>query len=254
MRQLLPSVPSGRDDDPLAAYVSADRPPLPDRPWVLVDMVVSADGATAIDGRAGGMGGEPDTRVFHALRSIPDVILVGAGTARAENYGPAKATGDRPPPRIAVVTASGDLDPSLRLFAEADPALPPPIVITTTGCDPTRLARLESMAEVVLAGSDVADVGIALGALRARGAGVVLCEGGPSLNGQLVARDLIDEWCLSLAPLLVGGISSRPAVGDPTPTPIPMALDRLLEEDGVCFARYLRVGRSTPSELAWRAP
>ena len=249
MRQLLPSAPNGSGDDPLATYVAAERPPLPDRPWVLVNMVVSADGATAIDGRASGMGGEPDKRVFHALRAVPDVILVGAATARAENYGPAKRAGDRPPPRVAVVTASGDLAPSLRLFAEADPALPPPIVITSRGCDPARLARLESMAEVIVAGAEIADIGIALGALRARGASIVLCEGGPSLNGQLVARDLIDEWCLSLAPMLVGGISSRAAVGDAAPQPIPVVLDRLLEEDGVCFARYLRAGRATITGL-----
>jgi riboflavin biosynthesis pyrimidine reductase len=167
---------------------------------VLVNMVVSADGATAVDGRAGDMGGEPDRRLFHALRTVPDVILVGAGTARAENYGPPKARPGRPAPRLAVVTGSGRLEPSLRFFAAADPALPPPFVITVADCPPERLAALEERAEVIQAGASAADLGVALGALRQRGAQVVLCEGGPTLNGQLVARDLVDEWCLSVAP------------------------------------------------------
>jgi 5-amino-6-(5-phosphoribosylamino)uracil reductase len=206
--------------------------------------VASADGATAVDGRAAGMGGPPDAALFHALRTVPDVILVGAGTVRAENYGPAKPRGDRPPPRIAVVTASGNLDPSLRLFAEADPDQPPPIVITIEQCPSDALARLEQTAEVIRAGTEVADLDVALGALRAGGAEIVLCEGGPSLNGQLVAGDLVDEWCLTFAPLLVGGLSSRAAVGDAVGVPHRLVLDRLLEEDGVLLARYLRASRA----------
>jgi riboflavin biosynthesis pyrimidine reductase len=252
VRQLLP-VPS-TDADPVAAYVAADRVAPADRPWLLVNMVVSADGATAIDGRAGGMGGDADRRLFHALREVPDVILVGAGTARAENYGPAKPRPGKPAPRVAVVTASGDLDPSLRLFAEADPAAPPPIVITGSGCPADRLGQLDARAEIIQTGADVADLGLALGALRQRGAAIVLCEGGPALNGQLIARDLVDEWCLSLAPLLVGGISARAAVGDPVSDPRPLVLDRLLEDDTVCFARYLRAERATITGIASTAP
>lgn len=242
VRQLLPEPDA--ETDPIAAYVGAPRPALADRPWVLVNMVTSADGATAVDGRASGLGGPADAALFHALRTVPDVILAGAGTVRAENYGPAKPRGDRPPPRIAVVTASGNLDPSLRLFTEADPEQPPPIVITADACPNEALTRLEDVAEVIRAGEVVADLAIALRALRARGAEIVLCEGGPTLNGQLIAADLVDEWCLTLAPLLVGGISSRAAVGDAMAIPHRLDLDRMLEEDDVLLARYLRAGRT----------
>jgi riboflavin biosynthesis pyrimidine reductase len=69
----------------------------------------------------------------------------------------------------------------------------------------------------------------------------VLCEGGPTLNGQLVAADLVDEWCASIAPLLVAGASSRPAAGGPAPDgALAMRLDRLLVEDDLVFARYVR--------------
>lgn len=94
MRQLHP-VPID-EIDPLAKHEALDRPTPPDRPYVLVNMVASLDGATtagpaagsAGDGRAvsGGLGTAADRAVFSALRAVPDVILVAAGTANAERY------------------------------------------------------------------------------------------------------------------------------------------------------------------------
>ncbi len=207
-------------------------------------MVTSADGATAVDGRASGLGGPADAALFHALRTVPDVILAGAGTVRAENYGPAKPRGDRPPPRIAVVTASGNLDPSLRLFAEADPEQPPPIVITADACPNEALTRWRRSPRSSGPARSSPTWPSPSGRSGPAGAEIVLCEGGPTLNGQLIAADLVDEWCLTLAPLLVGGISSRAAVGDAMAVPHRLDLDRLLEEDDVLLARYLRAGRA----------
>jgi riboflavin biosynthesis pyrimidine reductase len=76
--------------------------------------------------------------------------------------------------------------------------------------------------------------------------GVVLSEGGPSLNGQLLAAGLVDELCLSLAPLLAGGESARIAHGAAPPTPARMRLARVLEEDGMLFLRYVSAA-SAPS-------
>jgi len=246
VRQLLPHP---RDDvDPVALYAADARPAPPGRPWVVVNMIASVDGATAVEGRSGALGGPADRIVFGALRAVADAVLVGAGTVRAERYGPVRARGDRPPARVAVVTASGDLDPSLRLFTEADPASPPPLVLTSDACPAPRRAALEAVAEVVVAGEQRVDLGRALTHLADRGASVVLAEGGPSLNGQLVADGLVDEWCLTLAPTLVGGLSPRAAVGPPPSTGIePLRLDRLLAEGDLCFARYLRV---TPASTA----
>jgi 5-amino-6-(5-phosphoribosylamino)uracil reductase len=235
VRQLLPDVVADRS--PAELYTAVARPAPPERPWVAVNMIVSADGATAVDGVSGALGGPADKAVFAALRAAADVVLVGAGTARAEGYGPARARPDGSPgPRIAVVTRSGALDPGARLFTGGSP-----LVITCEDCPAERRAELAGVAEVVLAGSTDVDPGRAVGALRERGAAVVLCEGGASLNGQLVAADLVDEWCLTLAPALVAGASSRAAVGpSPATGATDLRLAHLAEADGFLFARYLR--------------
>ena len=95
MRQLFPE-PVG-SVEPLDVY--RDLPVVESRPAVRLNMISSVDGSTALDGRSGGLGGPADRKVFAALRSLADVVLVAAGTVRAENYGP----GSLP---IAVVSGS----------------------------------------------------------------------------------------------------------------------------------------------------
>ena len=82
----------------------------------------------------------------------------------------------------------------------------------------------------------------ALAGLRADGAEVVVCEGGPSLNAALVEADAVDEWCLTLAPAVVGGDSRRAVHGAPELGDAGQALElaSLLEEDGVLLGRWLR--------------
>lgn len=221
-----------------AEVVGAEvRAPRGSRPWVVVNMVATADGATDIDGRSGPIGGPADKVVFGALRAAADVVLVAAGTARAEGYGPARARPDGAPgPRIAVVTRSGDLDPSARLFGGGAP-----IVLTCEACPAERRTALEAVAEVVVAGGAGVDLALALDELGRRGARVVLCEGGPTLNGQLVAADLVDEWCITVSPLLAGGAAKRAAVGAATDPPVALALDRVLaDDDGLLLLRYVR--------------
>src|SRR3954452_1911959 len=110
MRRLLPDV---ADDIDLAeAYVESARRRVGDRPWLLVNMIASLDGAIALGERSGGLGGPADQRVFMHLRDLADVIIVGAGTARAERYGPPRKAGQR----IGVVTRRANLDWSTPLF------------------------------------------------------------------------------------------------------------------------------------------
>ena len=187
----------------------------------------TVDGATAINGRSGGLGGPADKKVFAAIRAVADVILVGAGTVRAENYGPPSV-----PARLAIVTAKLDLAPDARVFSNGYR----PIIVTTEDSDPERRAALETVADVVLAGRGHVDLKAALRHFE----GVVLCEGGPSLNGQLLADALVDELCLSLAPLLASGESSRIARGPDLAEPVRLRLARILEEDEILFLRYVR--------------
>jgi riboflavin biosynthesis pyrimidine reductase len=112
--------------------------------------------------------------------------------------------------------------------------------VLTTDAGARRCAPLADRAEVVSFGDGSVDLARALNRLGHRGAGIVLCEGGPSLNGQLVAGDLIDEWRLTVSPVLAGGTSARPAVGPTAPDPARFALDRVLVGDDLLFLRLLR--------------
>jgi riboflavin biosynthesis pyrimidine reductase len=250
MRQLLPE--PVEQIDPVTAYDADIRmPPRPGRPWVLLNMIASADGATAVEGRAGGLGGPADTRVLSLLRNVADVVLVGAGTIRAEGYAPHRpsnttrarreARGQRPTAAFAVPTASLDLDPSASLFTEAEPQSRT-IVFCPAAVDPQRRARLEAVADVVTAGETTVDLGRVFDELWGRGARVVLCEGGPTLNGQLLVEDRIDELCLTISPRLVGGPALRVVSSPLAPAgPVPLRLDRVLEaDDGFLFLRYVR--------------
>lgn len=244
MRQLLPY--PAPDVDVLATYAADARPARPDRPWVLLDMVASADGAMTVDGRSRGLSSPGDRLVFHSLRVLADVILVGAGTARAERYGPprlpedaqrARVAADRPPqPTLVVVSASLHF-PDDQPFLQA--GAPRPTIATVGTADPAQRAALAERADVLVAGEQALDPAALLRALRSQGHEVVLCEGGPTLNGALAARGLIDEVCLSVAPLMVSGPAGRIVDGPQLAAPATMTLDRALEEDGTLFLRYL---------------
>jgi riboflavin biosynthesis pyrimidine reductase len=218
MRRLLPDVAD--DIDPAAAYADPGRRRRGGRPWVLVNMIASLDGAVAIDQRSGGLGGAADGRVFATLRDLADIVLVGAGTARAEKYGPPQKPGQR----IAVVTRSADLDWSSPLFASGAG-----LVVTTTTAPAVPV-------ESVRAGADEVDLMATLAELPGD---VVLCEGGPSLNGELLAAGVIDEWCLTLSPLLVGGGAGR-AARSAEPHVEGFRLVHVLEADGFLFLRARR--------------
>lgn len=222
MRRLFPGDAIDLDADELYA---AERGAHGDgRPWLLVNMVASLDGATTVAGRSGGLGNQSDRAVFQLLRSYADVVLVGAGTVRAEGYGPPK----RPDLRVAVVSARLNLDFDAPLWQSGRG-----IVITTetAGAVPDGVAA-------VRAGRNAVDLDAAI---RGLDASVVLCEGGPSLNGALLAADVIDEWCMTLSPRLVGGEAARVIHGPALDSTAPLRLGHIaVDEEGFLFLRYLR--------------
>jgi len=250
VRQLLPEPLD--DVDLAAAYLADQRVAPPGRPWVLLNMVVSIDGATAVEGRSGGLGGPADRLAFVTLRSQADVILVGAGTVRAERYGPPRtspehqaqrrARGQDAFPRLAVVSGRLDLDLTSPLFTETPSR---PLVITRAAVpdEPGRLEAVravEAVADLLAVGDDHADLATALATLGQSGVQVVLCEGGPTLNDQLLAADLVDEACVTVGPLLAGGRSSRMISGPAPEMAHTMRLARAIEDDGTLLLRYVR--------------
>jgi riboflavin biosynthesis pyrimidine reductase len=209
-----------------------------DAPRVRVNFVSSADGAASVDGLSGPLGSTADKQVFGVLRELAEVVLVGAGTARAEQYGGARRNtrGRDTPPPIAVVTGSADLDPGSRLFTDT---LVPTIVLTTGKAPAERRDRLAA------AGADVAVLdalspGALLAELGRRRLLRVLCEGGPSLFGDLVAADAVDELCLTLAPVLAGGTAGRIARGPEHTPPRMLTLAGALYDEDTLLLRYSR--------------
>jgi len=233
--------------DPLDSYLRDARPAPPGRPWVMLNMIASLDGATALDGLSGGLGGPCDRAVLAALRACCDWILVASGTANAERYrmpkgNPAARTHrlqkqQTAAPRLAIVTASGKLDPTIP--ALANEGQPRPLVISGTLADAARLSALN--AEIVRLPMPKPQPQAVLQTFHERGATVVLCEGGPTWNGQMLRAGVVDEMCISISPILVGGDSPRVVAAAPQTTVRKMRLRRLLTEDGLLFARYTRI-------------
>lgn len=219
----------------LAALYAAPR-----TPWVRANMIATLDGAmTGADGRSGSINGPADARVFTTLRAWADVVLVGAGTARAEGYrGPRlpeplrarrRAEGRPPDPALAVVTRTGDLDDAL--LADA------PWVVTVGSA--VHLGRLRDRLppDRLVVHDDDVDLARAVAGLVDAGCPRVLTEGGPTLLGRLLAADLVDELCLTWSPQLVGGDAHRVVRGAPW-LDRPARLDLLLHADGVLLGRW----------------
>jgi riboflavin biosynthesis pyrimidine reductase len=224
------------DDAALAAhYAWPDEPAVP---YVRVNFVASVDGAVSVDGRSGGLGTAADKAVFRLLRELAEVVLVGAGTVRAEGYNGVQRNtrGRDSPPPVAVVTGSADLDPAAKLFT--DTVVPPLVLTLDTAPAERRRALAAAGAEVVPLPRLTPDV--LLAELGRRGLNRVLCEGGPSLLGDLQAADAVDELCLTVSPLLVGGEAGRIARGPAGSPPRPMTLVGALYADDALLLRYRR--------------
>lgn len=248
VRRLLPGPVV--DVDPMELYPALARPEPAGRPWLMINMIASADGAVTVDGTSGELSNPADEAVFSAVRASADWIVAASGTVRAERYGlprPAAASrrarlaaGRSERPRLAVMSASLDLDLGLPLFSERRPGDDPPVILTGSAAATDAVKRLETVAEVIRLRSPRPQPAEILAELDHRGAGVVLSEGGPSFNGQLADAGVIDELCLSVAPLVAGGASSRIVHGSMRGVPQRMRVDHLLEASDTLFVRYVR--------------
>jgi riboflavin biosynthesis pyrimidine reductase len=224
--------------------------PDPDRRHVRANFVSSADGAAELAGRSGGLSSDADHRVFSVLRGLCDAVLVGATTVRREGYGPARPNAERrkwrqdhglaPVPPVVVVTSRVELDLESAFFTEA---VSRPVILTTDATPSERRRRAEEVADVVSCGDTMVDISTGLEQLAERGLKHVLCEGGPYLFGQLAAARLLDELCLSLAPVLAG-VDHLRIIGGPTlEKPVELELAHVLTAEGTLFLRYV-VSRS----------
>ena len=197
-----------------------------DRPCVVANMVASADGRATLDGASAGLSGPADRALFHALRGQIDAVLAGTGTLRAERYRrlilqperreERRARGLAPDPLAVVLSRSGDL-PDIELLTDPEQ---PRAVFTGADADPASALRRLRQEHGVLS---------------------LLCEGGPTLLGSLLAAGLVDELFLALSPVVVGGDGARTVTGPALRPPVTLELVHLLEHDDMLFPRY-RIG------------
>ncbi|WP_312870275.1 dihydrofolate reductase family protein [Gordonia asplenii] len=228
--QVTTSVPApGADPTPwlTQAYAYPDA----DTPVLRVNFIATVDGAASVDGRSGGLGGDGDRLIFGVLRSLADAVIVGARTAVAENYHA---------PDVGVlylVSASLSIPTDYETLRS-----PRVVVVTSTTADPDRRATLtEAGATIVDCGTDGVDMATLIAHCRARGQLKLLCEGGPSLFATLLADDLVDELCLTTAPLLAAGDGPRIAHGANAIDAKRVRLTQLLgDDDGYLYARWER--------------
>lgn len=242
MQSLFPATPSEVSDDDLAELYAYPA----ESAWVRANFVSTLDGAAGGDFVSGSLSGQDDQKVFALLRSLSDVILVGAGTARVEGYQPVLPTevdvelrsrlGLTQVPAIAVVSRSIDIDPGLLAGGAAAT-----IVVTCQASAEEHEDILTGLPVVVASSPDDPqriDVASAVDGLVANGYQRLLCEGGPSLMSDLVASQRLDELCLTVSPQLVGGDPLRILNGPVLVKPSRFQLRHLLTADGDLFCRY----------------
>lgn len=229
--------------DPWEAYRPADTA----RPLLRMNMVIGVDGAaTDAQGHTAALGGEGDWEVFRTLRAQADAVLVGAGTARAEGYGPARVRGDLAarrrdelghalPPAIVLVSQSLRLDPDSPIFTDATV---PTTVLTCAAADADRRAALERVGRVVVAGQASVDLAAGLARIREDIGPVVTCEGGPTLNAGLLRAGVVDELCVTVAPQLVG-MPLAPRLAADLDRSVALSLAHVAAaDDGELYLRY----------------
>ncbi|GAA0995420.1 pyrimidine reductase family protein [Subtercola frigoramans] len=227
----------------IALYAPADR----SERLVRANFVSSIDGSATVEGLSGRLGGPADKRVFDVLRQLCDVVVVGAGTLRAEGYGamrlePGAAlwraqNGLPEHPAFAIVSRGLELDLESDVFTKAPRR---PLILTIGSADAARRAALEHVADVVDCGQNSVEPKLLVAELLGRGLTQIHCEGGPSLLGDLVANDELDELCLTLSPVLEGGEGPRITRISRPPVPRALTLDHVLIAGSMMLTKYSR--------------
>ena len=191
--------------------------------------ITTAFGSFTANGTSGSLGNDADTEVMVALREWADVVLVGSGTVKAEDYGPA----DIP---IAVVSRSLNFDTSSKLFSGA-----PPLILTPNEslvrADLTEQREALSRVGAELVGTGAGSAREIVDTLRARELGRIVCEGGPSLYAAMFEASLVDVLHLTCSP----HVNGEPA-GLEGDIDVELTLENVYSSGSHIFARYRRVG------------
>lgn len=203
-------------------------------PWIRGSMVATLDGAvTGPDGTSRSIASATDARVFSLLRADADVVLVGAGTLRDEDYRPSRLP-------LAVVSRSGELPRTLKLFRQRTDETPRSVLLTTQAAAEAAGAAIGDLIDVVPCGDDTVDLSRVKRVLVERGLVRIHCEGGPSLLSDFAATGLLDELVLSVVPTLLGAAPPRHIVSVPGGLDQRLRFIQVLEEQGTVLLRAVR--------------
>ncbi len=240
-RQLFPEPAELHDGAAVVERLNFNEQAHADRPYLVLNMVTTADGRATIGGRSGPIGNAADQDLFHALRTRVDAVMVGAGTLRAEKYGRLVRKPERreartraglaPDPLAVIVSGRLDLPHDLPLLHEPEQE----VVVATfseselPGAAAIRYLRFDGGA---------VDIRRLLAILRGRGVRSVLCEGGPTLNAELLRAGVVDELFHCLAPKLAGEPDAPTMVTGVLHETVEMELVSLLESENHLFARF----------------
>jgi riboflavin biosynthesis pyrimidine reductase len=230
--------------DAAFAELALPEPPV-DRPWIGLNMVTSLDGRAQRDGTADDIGDRADRRLMRLLRVPYDAVAIGVGTLRAvdgwtdlpEDLAELRRAAGRPPQPLGVLIAGNTPIPvDRRWFSTDQPRL---VVVGRHGS-----LQVEG-AEVLVAPTAHPEPEWLARALRERGIGSVLLEGGPTVNARFHAAALIDELYWTVGPWLLGG-EGLPMIAPepPTQTPRPATLVSVHRHGDELFLRY-RFGAGT---------
>jgi riboflavin biosynthesis pyrimidine reductase len=228
-------------DDAALASLYAEHP----RPgaWVRANFATSLDGAiTGPDGKSGTVNSAADHVVFQLLRAISDVVVVGAGTLRSEGY-----TALSVESRWQATRSGLRLAEELPLVCVSNSGLVPPrlrgaplrAVLLAAHTDSPGLAEARELLgddQVLICGEGAVDDRLLVAQLAERGWERILTEGGPHLASSMVASGVLDEVCLSVTPVVVGGTGPRMTTDAATVTGYQPRV--LVEEGGTVMGRW----------------
>ncbi|MDO5099169.1 MAG: pyrimidine reductase family protein [Corynebacterium sp.] len=215
--------------------------------YVQAIAVSTLNGQATINGSSQALGNDVDTALLLKSRVLADCIIVGAATARAENYGGVTFTeaeqnerrnrGQSPIAPIAVITAHAQLDPTSRLFT--DTPIPPIIITDPATADPSALARIADTGAttIMVANLDATSI---IAELTALGFKHLSVEGGPQIYSQFLSNGLVDSLNLTIDPRVTAITSPLfPLSTTDCPSAINLELSQCgASTDGFVFLRY----------------
>lgn len=206
----------------------------PDAGGVRSNFVATLDGAaTGSDGLSGSINNAADKRIFDLNRELADVVLVGAATLDAENYGP--SAGGKP----LIAVSNRGLLPRGWLDSPITSGLAVLVTVEDADAPALRAARERLGAQHVWTiGTGRVDLAQVLVELGRRGHRRILTEGGPRVHTELLRRDLLDEVALTWVPKFTGGTGPRIAHG--ADVTVNTRLSHLLEADGTLLGLWRR--------------